>query len=204
MVRVQKSRFGARFYIAVAAVMISIAVCVIYIFSGGIAWNAGGENAATQNIRDVYKLLTDRDVEILSVNEESGIYKVSIKTVDANGTSNVQDVFITKDGKLVTDRFLRIEDYRASLLSNKNFIDCLSAKGMLVLGQNFDNYTIMQMQVLGDFGYRIYFDCVGGNLQTCQNLGIKKVPSMLYNQTIYEGLKPVQWFEDMTGCRVQK
>ena len=47
---------------------------------------------------------------------------------------------------------------------------------------------------------KLFFDCTGDNLQTYQQMGVKNIPSVVYNQTIYEGVKPAEWFENVTGC----
>ena len=143
-------------------------------------------------------------MEILSVKEESGIYRILIKTTDAKGAINAQEVFITKDGKLITDKFLPAADYKTSLQNDKDFLDCLYGKGVRVLGLSDNNYTLMQLNALGNFWYKIYIDCAGNNLQACQQLGVKNIPSVLYNQTIYEGAKSLNWFENVTGCSFQK
>jgi hypothetical protein len=190
------------------AVIVVLAVALGYMilsgFGDGITGNAVSQDAATQKIKDIYKILTDKDAEILSVNAESGIYHVVLRTTDLTGASVIQDIFVTEDGKFITDKLLDAERYKTSLSNNKDFITCLSGKGLRVVGQSTNNYTLAQMQLLGSFGYRIYFDCVGDNIQTCQQLGIKTVPSVIYNQTLYEGIKPVEWFEQATGCTLQQ
>jgi hypothetical protein len=194
-----------KIYIAVIVVLAAaLGYALLSGFGFGITGNAVSQDSATQKIKDIYKILTDKDVEILSMKAESGIYKVVIRTTDYAGAPIVQDIFITTDGKFITDKLLDAEQYRASLSNSKDFITCLSGKGVRVVGQSNNNYTLAQMQLLGSFGYRIYFDCIGDNIQTCQQLGIKTIPSVIYNQTIYEGIKPVEWFEQLTNCTLQK
>ncbi|MEM7815816.1 MAG: hypothetical protein QXN71_01720 [Candidatus Aenigmatarchaeota archaeon] len=156
-------------------------------------------NNATENVKKIYELLTERGVEIVSVKEESGLYKILIKTTDYQGRLNVQEAFITKDGKFVTDKMILAEDYIKSLESERDFVNCLSQKGLVVAGLSSNNYTILQLSVLGNYWYKIYLDCEA-NIEKCQDLGVKGVPSVIYNQSVYEGVRPVTFFENLTGC----
>ena len=187
-----------------AAAIIIVAASAFAIYGLSFTGNFAAESQAEQNAKDIYGLLTGSEPEVLGVKEESGIYRVVLRTFDSSGASSVQDVFITKDGKLITDKLLNADDYQKSLESSKDFVDCLSGKDVRILGQSTDNYTIAQIQALGEFGYRIYFDCTGNNLQACQRAGIQNIPAVIYNSTIYEGLKPVGWIENLTGCEMER
>jgi hypothetical protein len=202
---VADQRKNSKLYLGIIVVL-AIALAVSLYLNIGPAITGGmisGDNAM-QNIKDIYKIQTDRDVEILSSKLESGIYHVVVRAQDLTGAPVVQDIYITTDGKLLTDKMLQADQYKTALESNKNFITCLSDKGVRVVGLSSNNYTVLQMQVLGTFGYKIYFDCGGNNLQTCQQLGVKTIPSIVYNQTIYEGAQPIAWFEQLTNCTYQQ
>ena len=190
------------YLLAAAAILIAASAFAIYSLS--FTGNLAAENQATQNAKEIYNILTGSEPEILSVKEESGIYRVVLRTVDSKGVSNVQDFFVTKDGKFITDKLLDAEEYRKSLESSRDFADCLSGKGVRILGQSTNNYTIEQLRLLGNFGYTIYFDCAGDNMQSCQQLGVQNIPALVYNRALYEGLKQIEWIENLTGCQMQK
>jgi len=201
MMEAGKSR--KRSYLLAAAIVI-VAASAFAIYGLSFTGNFAAESQAAQNAKGIYGLLTGSEPEILSIKEESGIYRIVLRTFDSSGASSVQDVFITKDGKFITDKLLNAEDYQKSLESSRDFVGCLSGKGVRILGLITDNYTIAQVQALGDFGYSIYFDCGGDNLQACQQIGVQNIPAVIYNSTIYEGLKPVGWIENLTGCEMRK
>jgi hypothetical protein len=198
-----KAKIGGKVYIGMIAVL---AIALLYVLYTGYSTTGNfiAADQATKSVKEVYKLLSERDVEVLSVKDDSGIYKVVLRTFDAAGNSYVQDVFVTKDGKYITDRLVDAENYTKTLAANRDFIACLTGKELFVVGQASNNYTQIQMQLLGDFSYKIYLDCTGDNVQACQDMGVVNIPSVIYNRTIYEGLKPVDWFEQLTGCRAQQ
>ena len=69
-------------------------------------------------------------------------------------------------------------------------------------GQTSQPATLSQLEILGNFAYKVYVDCLGANLELCQQLGIEQVPTIFYSDMIYTGTKDLQWFEDTTGCRM--
>ena len=55
---------GKKFYAGLAAAVLIIAVFAVYLGTG-ITGNTVAQTSATQNIKDIYGLLTDKDVEIV-------------------------------------------------------------------------------------------------------------------------------------------
>ncbi len=157
--------------------------------------------AEVQGVRDIYKILTEQDAEILSVKDESGLYKVAVRVTDVTGRSAVQDVFITKDGVLFTDQpLIKVGDFIATLNKQKNFSLCLSTANVRLLGQGNDLTGFRQL--LGSFTGSIYFDCGASqqNLQQCQQAGVQSVPAVVFNNTIYPGFRDVNFISSLTGC----
>jgi len=158
-------------------------------------------------VKDLYELATGATVEIISVVKESGIYKVIGKTTDYTGQSILLEVYLTEDGKLLSERVLRLNDYVESLENQKEFIDCLSEKGLKVYGITNTTVTQLQLvQVLGGSRFlgKIYVDCTGQNLQTCLDAGVETVPSVIYQRKVYEGIKTLDWFENITDCKFER
>src|SRR3989338_192968 len=86
-------------------IIIVLVLGLALLFSGtmtGKATDAGTDNVAATNVKEIYRILTGGDVEVMKVAEESGLYKVTIRFNDATGRSTVQDVHVTKDGKFIT------------------------------------------------------------------------------------------------------
>jgi hypothetical protein len=75
-----------------------------------------------------------------------------------------------------------------------------------IYGISTDNVTQIQIgYVLGGsrFLQKIYVDC-DVSPKECEDAKIKVIPSIVYEDKIYEGLKTLDWFENKTGCRFEK
>lgn len=187
-------------YLGVIIVLV-IAVVLLFLQS------QQAQPAEIQNVKEIYKTLTETEPEILSVKDESGLYKVAVRITDATGRSAVQDVFLTKDGVLFTDQpLVKVSDYINVLNRQKNFSSCLASKNLVLLGQG-DNLPTFQ-RLLGLFVARNYLDCTANqqNLQQCQQLGQQTgieglpAPAIMYNNTIYPGFRDVTFVSSLTGC----
>lgn len=180
--------------IGVVVVVAIIAVAAVFLIE------RGDEGKVRANVEKIYELLLDQQVNIVATAYENGVYRVIIELIDPEGITETQVLFVTKDGRLMTDRMIDLEVYGQGLERESNFIDCLFDKGARVVGITNNTASVLQIQALGNFGYKLYFDCGGPNLQICQDIGVQSVPSVIYNNTIYEGLKDAQWFIDITDC----
>lgn len=186
-------------YIAVIAVL-ALALILLFLQS------QKSHPAEAQSVKEIYKILTEREPELLSVKDENGLYKITVRLTDATGRSTVQDVFLTKDGVLFTDQpLVKVSDYISALNRQKNFSACMTSKGVQLLGQGNNDLLVFQ-RLLGLFAVRNYFDCTASqqNLQACQQLvqqaGAQGVPAVVYNNTIYPGFRDVNFISGLTGC----
>jgi hypothetical protein len=102
----------------------------------------------------------------------------------------------------MTNTLIDLQAYRLRLAKEKDFVSCLFNKGVRIVGLSNNSASILQVQALGTFGSMLYFDCSGDNLKVCQDIGVKSLPSVIYNNTIYEGLKAADWFVTATGCTI--
>lgn len=180
-------------------VVIVVLVAAIAFFFLQDTLITGSQNQAVGMVTDVYGLITESDVEVLSVEEMSGMYKVLLRLKGPQGDI-LQEVYVSQDGSLITENIIITEDYKTSLENQKAFMGCLQEKQVLIFGQSNEPNTIQQLQVLGNFAYKIYVDCLGAQLEACQQLGIEAIPSIVYEGKIYQGAKNVDWFESLTGC----
>jgi len=128
------------------------------------------------------------------------VYKVVVRFADFSGQRVTQDVYITKDGKLLTDRFIVTDDYRAALQSQKSFIECLSSANLRILGQSNDTATLQQFNVLGTYSYKLFVSCDAANEQTCRDLGVTRYPTTIYNNTGYANIYAPAFFSQLTNC----
>ncbi len=187
-----------RLYLAVIVILILV-IAGFYLQS---FLTTGSQVQAVDRVKGVYELISEADVEVLSVEEISGMYKVLLRTKGTTGDT-LQEIYVTKDGSLTTDKIIITDDYIVRLENEKIFAECLKEKGLLIFGQSNEINTIQQLQLLGSFSYKVYVDCLGANLEACQQLGIQEIPTVAYDDKAYVGVKTLEWFETLTGCEMQ-
>lgn len=190
-------------YIGVIVVLVAVVTYVLVQPSvTGFVANPG-EKAIADSIKSLYELQYESLAEVTNMTEQNGIYHFTVKFVDYTGKPAVQDVFVTKDGQLLTDRFLIIDNYKKSLDFQKRFVDCLNVKGVRILGQTADQATMQQLNILGTYSYKIFASCDGTNDQTCKNLGIRRYPTTVFNNTGYDNIYGADFYANLTGCPLQ-
>ncbi len=191
---------NARAYQAVIVVLVII-IGALLALSSGIISGAGADTAkAEQGVKDIYKLATNSDIEILKTAEESGLYKISVKFKNPAGQDTLQDVYVTKDGALFTDRVLDLQLQKSLLQNQSAFARCLIEKNVRIIGLTTDADTQAQLQLFGPYGLQIYVDCGGQNAAVCQQLGIQQLPIIFNNGTLVQGPVNVQWFGENAEC----
>lgn len=187
--------------------LVIIAVLVIVVGALLFFQFMKSEPSGVQSVREIYKILTERDPEILAIKDENGLYKITVRLTDVTGRSAVQDVFLTKDGALFTEQpLVKVGDYITAINRQKNFSACLSSNNVRLLGQA-DNLATFQ-RLLGLFAVRNYFDCTASqqNLEQCQLLGKQAgaqgvpAPAVVFNNTIYPGFRDANFVGSLTGC----
>lgn len=180
-----------------AAVVILVIIAAILLYN---SYMPAGSGKAVGTVQDVFGLLTDTDAEVLTVKEEApGLFKVVVRTGGTGVNVNAQEIYVTGDGSFILTNVVKVDDYKKSLEADKNFAQCLFDKGVRVLGLGNESSSVLQAQVLGAFGSRVFVDC-SGNVQACQQLGVQQFPTTVYNNSGYPGVQPVQAFTQLTGC----
>jgi hypothetical protein len=164
---------------------------------------AGSQRQALENVESVYRMLTESEVEVLSVKDEGYVYKLIIRLKLAEGDV-LREIYVTKDGKFLSEagNVMEVSVLTERLGKEKGFAECLKEKGMILFGQGSEPNTLQQLLIIGNFANRIYVDCVGANLQACQQLGIQEIPSIVYQNNVYTGVKSAEWIEGLTGCEL--
>ncbi|MBI4018096.1 MAG: hypothetical protein HY368_00630 [Candidatus Aenigmarchaeota archaeon] len=191
-----------RILYGVIAVLVLALAFLIYSSYISAGQKAAKQEAAVEKVARIYELLTENTVEVLNVKEESGMYRVILATRDAAGSRQVQEVLVSSDGALFTDRAVNTQALLDRVTKEKAFAECLAEKQVLVFGQSSEVNTQTQLQVIGSFYRKVYVDCTGANLQVCQQVGITQVPTTVYNNTPYIGVQTLQLYEELTGCRM--
>lgn len=161
----------------------------------------GSQQSVTEKVTEVYKLLTENELEVLNVEDEGNLYKILLRLKIPSGDV-LREVYATKDGKFFSEAgsVFETEGFMDRLTKEKNFVECLKTKGVLVFGQSNEPNTVQQLLIIGNFANKIFVDCVGANLEACQQLGIERIPTIVYEQQQYQGVKTRDWIEGLTGC----
>ncbi len=188
-----------KIYLGIILVLVVI-VAYLFVQSNQNLQDMSGQQNAANTVKDIYDLQYETDSEILSSVETSGVYKVVIRFTDFSGQRTTQDVFITKDGKLITDRFVIADNYRSALRNQKSFIECLLGRNLRILGQSNDTATLQQFNVLGTYSYKLFVSCNDANEQACRDLGVTRYPTTIYNNTGYANIYPAAFFSQLAGC----
>lgn len=162
----------------------------------------GNQQAASGVIKQIYDTQFETTSEVLNVNDTNGVYKMAVRFNDPTGKSTVQDVYVTKDGKLFTNTLVNSESYLSFLNIEKNFAECLQTKGVRILGQTNDTATLQQLQALGNYAYKVYVSCDGANEAQCKQIGVTKYPTTVYNSTAYTELYTAAFYVQLTNCTV--
>lgn len=160
----------------------------------------GSQKQALDTVENVYRMLTDSDVEVLSVKDEGYVYKMLVRLKLRDGDV-IRELYVTKDGRFLTENIMDVPETVTRLGKEKNFTECLKARGFIVFGQKSEPNTLQQLSTIGNYANKVYVDCTGANLQACQRLGIKEIPSIVYNNKVYTGVKSLEWIESLTGCK---
>jgi hypothetical protein len=163
---------------------------------------AGSQQKVLDNVVETYKMLTESDVEVLSTKDEGNLYKLLLR-LKIPGGDVLKEVYATKDGRYFSEagNVIEVSEFMARLERERNFAECLKLQGLLVLGQKSEPNTLQQLLIIGNYANKVYVDCVGANLQACQQIGIQQIPTIIYNRMNYTGVKERAWIEALTGCK---
>jgi hypothetical protein len=197
---VRQEKSGKTGYKVAIIVLVIIILALVGFMSFNLSGSlAGDASKAEQNVKELYKIITGSDVEIIKTIDQNGVYKMTVRFKDSTGRDTLQDIFVTKDGAFFTDRLMDLQLQKSILVNQSAFAQCLADKQIRVLGLSTDAATQTQMQLLGAFATRVYFDCGGQNAAICQQLNITKVPVIFYNNQLAQGPLDLSWFENI-GC----
>src|SRR3989338_4704629 len=124
-------------YLGVIAVLVII-VAYMVVQTNQSSAEQFNQASAGNTVKALYELQYESPAEVLGISEINGVYKVSVRFADFTGQQTTQDVFVTKDGKLMTDRFIVTDNYRSAITAQKTFVECLRDSGVRILGQSND------------------------------------------------------------------
>ena len=170
--------------------------------SAGSATSLGSglsETEARRIAAQVYGLLTDAEVDVLSVEDLGHTYKVIFRLKGREGTPD-QTAYLTKDGRYITDQLLEVSSYSERLKREKRFAECLADKGLRAFVAPGDAASQQVIDAIGAYAHRVAVDC-RQNPTGCQNLGISTLPTIQMGEIKEPSAKPRPWIESLSGCK---
>lgn len=198
--------------IATAVLVILFIVSLFNPFSSGVSGST---------VKDTVEELSG--AEVLSIDIESGLYKVEVK--DEDGNEGI--IWMSKDGELLFSGAINVNALREymegaesitgsavqeqqapkeyseeDLEKIKEFITCLEEKGLKIYGANWCGWTKkLVVETLGGFDIAapIYIECTEDR-ETCGREGIKGFPTVKINGQPYQGPRTFEGFAEITGC----
>ncbi len=192
---------------ALIAVAVVLAGCTNLPFGDGGTADAG---SIESDVKALYELANPGTIaEVISTKEESGLYKIAVKITNLDGTSNLAEAWVTKDGKLLTQSVVFVKESVSQMRNLRGFVDCLDSKGVRIIG--FLNQTVagpdivqatfQQLNTLGSFSPKIYVPCDTSdqNFQLCLNISTS-FPAIVYNNNVDPGVKTVEQLKTISGC----
>ena len=179
-----------------------VGICIVLVLALiflGVYYFSIMPNTVSDKVKNLYQLGNPgTTVDIVSINDDSGLYRILMKTTSSAGTNYIE-AYATKDGKLLTQNVIQIDDAIRQIGVMRNFVTCLKGKGVEIFGLNNQTATLLQLNALGTYSTSLYVSCDGRESQ-CASAGVQQVPSVVYNNTAYAGVQTAQWFASLTGC----
>jgi len=191
----------------IIGVVLIVGIVIGYFVSN---FSFGPNLSVEQKVKNFYELaLPGTTAEVVNLKEESGVYKALIKMTNPNGI-NYQEVYVTKDGKLLSpaDSTILVEGSIEQIGKSKNFVDCLYDKGVRIYGLSNQSTqggvaTTLQLNLLGIiYSPKLFVSCDDQFAQQCINIGVSQVPSVVIGKNIDAGMKTMDWFVNKTGCKL--
>ncbi|MEM7821581.1 MAG: hypothetical protein QXX38_02080 [Candidatus Aenigmatarchaeota archaeon] len=187
-----------RIYVLIVALIVLFGVLF---YSLGLFGVRVQKREVENKIKSLYELANPGAiVEVVGAFEESGIYKIILKIRDVNGIT-YREVYVTKDGRLLTEGVIFVEESIVQIEKMKKFVDCLDEKGVRIYGVTNQTATLLQLNLLGRYSTKLLIAC-DLNLERCLAANITQVPSVVAGRIVDVGIKNIDWFERVTGCRL--
>ncbi len=196
-----------RFAIILISISLLIFILLSYFYKLPFDLGLVSKQNLEQKITKLYELTNPGSkVEVVSIKEESGLNRVLLKITLGQSVS-YKEVIISKDGKLLTlpENTVNVDELIEQASRLKVFIDCLDIKNVKIYGLSNDTATILQFNILGrlisSYPLKLFVPCDGNLVQNCILANVSLVPSIVINNKVEPGIKDLNWFENVTGCK---
>lgn len=188
------------------AVVIAV-LAGLFFYTGAYSELFLDENKIKSQLENLYELSNPGvTAEVVTLEEQSGMYKAGVKLTAADGQINYVEPFVSRDGKLLTQNVIFVEESVGQMGKLRNFVTCLAENDVRIFGSLDENVspqgsqaTLLQLNLLGAYSPAIYVSC-DADVQACVEAGITQVPAVYYNGTVEFGLKNIEQLEEISGC----
>lgn len=184
------------------AVFLVIGILVGAVSVYGFNTLAGEDGAEAQDLVETLEQRSGQDLELITSTRENGLQKIQVK--DQQDT--LQTYYMTPDGERVVEEqnLIDYSNFKKNVKASKEFSQCLNDRNFVMFGNQSQQTTLYQIQVLGGANMVSDFYADVGDNQTLQQalrLGIQRIPAFYYNQSVIEGVHTVPQLEEFTGCK---
>jgi len=165
------------------------------------------KSSVAESARKLYELALGYPVSVKSINDYGNLYEILFEVSTQQGL-NYLKIYVTKDGRYVSENIIYVKESTQQIEKMKNFVDCLYNKGLRIYGATQTNNTainsatLLQLNILGRYSPKLYVSCDGDNLQACIQIGLQALPSVVYNNNAYPGVYSAEYLANLTGCKL--
>jgi hypothetical protein len=195
-----------------------LAVSLIVLSAAALIWYANStdliqipsltSSTVKADLENLYELANPgTDAQVVALQDESGLYKAVVKITNLDGGTDFAEVWVTKDGKLLTQSVILVKDSVAQMQRSMNFVQCLADEQLFIVGTLNETLspqgaqaTLLQLNLLGSFSPAIYVSC-DADIQACLQANITQLPSVIFGGQVSPGFKDIQSLEQISGCR---
>ena len=189
--------------LAVTGIVVIVVAALAY---STFFWTSSAD--IEKNLKNLYELANPgTTAEIVTLTSQGNLFKVLVKLSSVNVNPSYVDVWITKDGKFLTQNVIFVKESVGQMQNLKEFVSCLYNKGVRIYGSlnqttspQGSQATLLQLNLLGSYSPAIYVSC-DADLQGCLSAGITQVPTIVINNTGSVGAKDIAALEQLSGCK---
>jgi hypothetical protein len=179
-----------------AGILIGIVGTVAFTGTG-----SGGQTAS-QNLVSFLENQSGQELEVMETEKAGTFYRVSIR----NPENQVGTYYTSSDGNMYTQSMQNVDDIRERSTALAEFSSCLEDSGTTMYGNASQQATQLQIQRMGGAAVvqPIYKDVTNQTvLQEAVQRGVQRVPGFHRNESVIQGVQPLQQVEQFTGCQYQ-
>lgn len=156
---------------------------------------------ASQELVSTLEAQSGQQLEVVNVRSENGLYRIDI----SDSQNQLNTYYVTKNGRMASESMSNLQQLRQTIDIQKRFVGCLSDRDATLYGNSSQQETLIQIQALGgeNIVSPIYKDVRNQEiLQEATQRGVRRVPSIYYNESVLSGVKEINQISQFAGCQL--